>query len=197
MSDDFDTAPVPFMHAGRCRLFVEADAERMGFCPDPGGHYYEALWQLDDGTLVLLVSEEVPPEYGGGWDRSAKALTPDEALYWWLANGGGEGPWGDHLRTLVGRERPRRMRASPDFSQVIWGDREFLFPGDHQRAAVRCLWEAWTTEAPVLTEATVQEEAGLNCRLAQLFQGHPAWGTLIVKAGEKGAKGLFRLADPA
>lgn len=83
-------------------------------------------------------------------------------------------------------------RHSADFSGVLWYGTYHVFTGSQARV-VKALWEAWLNGTPDLRQETLLEVAGREGRLRSLFQGHPAWGTMIV-AGP--LKGLLRLAVP-
>lgn len=88
--------------------------------------------------------------------------------------------------------RPVRLprRHSVDFASVLWnGTLYTLTPA--QGAAVRALWRAARNGTPDLRQETILEAAGSDGgRLSKLFEGHPAWGKLIVPGA---AKGTFRL----
>lgn len=79
---------------------------------------------------------------------------------------------------------------STDFRSVHWFGADYSFTPT-QAAVVRTLWEAWEDGVPELGIATILEAAGSESgRLPPLFQGHPAWGVMIVR-GE--GKGTYRL----
>jgi len=79
---------------------------------------------------------------------------------------------------------------SIDFRAVYWFGVDYSF-APTQAAVVRALWEAWEDGTAELGAATILEAAGSTCdRLPPLFQGHPAWGVMIVR-GE--GKGTYRL----
>jgi len=88
---------------------------------------------------------------------------------------------------------PARKAAyshSSDFRAVHWFGVDYSF-APTQAAVVRALWEAWEDGTQELGVATLLESAGSTCdRLPPLFQGHPAWGVMIVR-GE--GKGTYRL----
>jgi len=78
---------------------------------------------------------------------------------------------------------------SPDFTSVDWGGERYTFSKGQQAAAVRVLWEAGGHS---LTQETIGERVGSDAtrfRLAKLFHGHRAWGTMIVPDG----KGCYRI----
>lgn len=95
------------------------------------------------------------------------------------------------LRDLIERTLP--CRHSVDFASVIWFGTSYAFTGSQARV-VALLWRAWLDGVPNLRQETLLDAAGsVSGRLANLFKGHPAWGTMIVPGA---AKGTFRLADP-
>lgn len=87
---------------------------------------------------------------------------------------------------------PSAPAHSPDFRSVNWFGTVYSFTGN-QAAAVRVLWEAWEAGAPDVGDETllsaVDPEAP-PAKLAYVFNKHPAWGTLIVAGGSKGAHRL-------
>lgn len=81
-------------------------------------------------------------------------------------------------------------RHSIDFASVRWYGTDYVFTGT-QSAAVKLLWAAWEGGTPEVRHDTILAEINSDSdRLAKVFQGHPAWGAMIV-AGD--AKGTFRL----
>lgn len=81
---------------------------------------------------------------------------------------------------------------SEDFSRVRWpGMAEMLF-GEKQAAVVAALWDARGDEDPERDQADLLEIAQSECtRLSDLFRGHEAWGTLVVRGAKRGS---YRLA---
>ena len=88
---------------------------------------------------------------------------------------------------------PLPFRHSADFRSLRWGDTLFSF-SPLQAACVGIMWAALESGTADLSQAHILEEAGsFSDRLRDLFAGHPAFGTLIVKGA---AKGTFRLTPP-
>ena len=98
---------------------------------------------------------------------------------------------------------PSQPTHSADFTSVDWFGVKYEFAKGLQAECVRVLWKAWENRTPSLSEKTIGEEAGSSSdrfRLDHVFkpankktrkrEAHPAWGTMIVRAG----KGVFRLA---
>src|SRR5262249_8972013 len=83
-------------------------------------------------------------------------------------------------------------RHSPDFRSVVWfGEYHSFTKG--QAAVVSILWLTWVVGVPDVGQETLLEKTELETpRLAKVFAGHAAWGTMIVP-GE--TKGSFRLAE--
>ena len=84
-------------------------------------------------------------------------------------------------------------RHGPDFASVVWYGVRYSFTGAQARA-VRVLWEAWLNGTPDVRQETLLDAAGSEGRVRSLFQGHPAFGKMIVAGA---VKGLFRLAAPS
>lgn len=83
-----------------------------------------------------------------------------------------------------------RARHSDDFRSVFWFGKSYVF-SPNQAACVRVLWKNWQNQTPVVGEASIQEEADVNSAMRGIFHGHPAWETMIVRAG----KGALRLEE--
>lgn len=87
-------------------------------------------------------------------------------------------------------ELPAR-RAGAGYRSVVWDGAEYSFT-PLQAAAVAVLWEAWQAGTPDVGGQLVlrridSDRPYLRC----VFEGHPAWGKLIV-AGS--GRGMYRLA---
>jgi hypothetical protein len=86
-------------------------------------------------------------------------------------------------------------RHSIDFRSVHWFGADHTFSAT-QAACVQVLWEAWENGTPEVGQATILEHPEVEAeskRLVDVFKGHPAWGTMIVKGRTAGA---YRLAGP-
>lgn len=82
---------------------------------------------------------------------------------------------------------------SPDYRSVDWYGDAYTFTTT-QAACVKVLWEAWQSGALAMGAQAILTEAGSEGnRLDQLFRGHHAWGTMIVR-GE--TPGTFMLKSP-
>ncbi len=79
---------------------------------------------------------------------------------------------------------PPAVVASPDCGTVKWGDRLFFFTKRRQRAVVAAL-----VRAEGLGGLRFSEFPPGGVR--RLFEGHPAWGTMIVRR-----RGRFAIAEP-
>lgn len=89
---------------------------------------------------------------------------------------------------------PVGAKHAMDFRSVSWFGTEYTFTST-QAACVKVLWEHWAQGTPAVGEITVLDAAGASGeRLRDVFgKGkHPAWGTMIQRAG----KGLYALAEP-
>lgn len=82
-------------------------------------------------------------------------------------------------------------RHSQDFASVYWFGKLYTF-SPNQAACIRVLWEAWNNKTPVLGEPAIQEAAGVDSNLRNVFRDHEAWDTLITSP----SKGRYRLSDP-
>ena len=88
---------------------------------------------------------------------------------------------------------PAGARHGPDFRSVNWFGQSYHF-GESEALAVKVLWEAWEAGTPDVGDRTLLAASGASAtRLADVFRGNPAWGTLIT---EGGSRGTHRLADP-
>ena len=84
------------------------------------------------------------------------------------------------------RSASTTARHSIDFRSVLWFGTAYSFTAS-QAACIRILWQAWENGTPDIGQETVTEAAGLDTpRLAPLFRGHKAWGSMIVPGGTKG-----------
>ncbi len=97
------------------------------------------------------------------------------------------------LFPVDGRPPSRPARHSPDFRSVHWFGTDYYF-STGQAACVKRLWEAWEQGTPDVGQDKILVDAEVECkRLVDLFRGHPAWGTMILRSGPKG---LYRLQEP-
>ena len=85
-------------------------------------------------------------------------------------------------------------RHSCDFISVHWYGTDYTFT-PNQANCVEELWKAWTNGTPEVADGTLVQKAGLgdNQRLRDVFKGHPAWRTMIVRGERRGA---VRLSPP-
>jgi hypothetical protein len=86
-------------------------------------------------------------------------------------------------------------RHSSDFRHVHWFGTDHTFTAT-QAACVKILWNEWENGTPEIGQATILEHPEVESeskRLVDVFKGHPAWGTMIVKGATSGA---HRLAEP-
>lgn len=96
-------------------------------------------------------------------------------------------------------ERPdlRKPWHSADWSQVVWnGAKYYLTP--KQRLVVALLWKAWEDGTQFLSGVYLLNRADSDQpRLAHLFKGSDAWGSLIVSGEPYGGDfDTFCLAPP-
>jgi len=101
-------------------------------------------------------------------------------------------PSAQKIPTAVGAD----VSHSADFRSVRWFGTEYVFTPT-QAACVRVLWGAWEEGSSVVSQTTILDKAdSRGARLRDVFEKgkHPAWKTMIVDGGRKGA---YRLADPA
>jgi hypothetical protein len=94
-------------------------------------------------------------------------------------------------RTLGARAaasaEPARTAHSLDYRSVWWFGRSLHFTKT-QAAVVALLWQAWEAGTPDVGGETLLEAVGSDSkRLAEVFKGHPAWGSMIVQGGTQGA----------
>ena len=81
---------------------------------------------------------------------------------------------------------------SPDFRSAVWHGVAYAFTPTQARV-VEQLWAAWEAGAPEVGNDMLLVEAGSQTEsVADLFEGSPALGTMIVEAGHR----RFRLAPP-
>ena len=117
-------------------------------------------------------------------------FAPDEKL-----------PIGDHILEEIKRaaaslvewwdEQMHGCRHSKDFRSVKWCGQSYLFTKS-QALCVKVMWEASQQGTPEMEGLTILTDAdAAGTRLIDVFRKHPAWGTMIVKGGTKGA---YRLA---
>ncbi len=94
------------------------------------------------------------------------------------------------LSGILRRLQPRKH--GPGFSSVLWDGASYAFSAT-QAAVVAVLWEAFEAGTPEVKQELLLDQAGsVGKRIQGVFEGHPAWGTLIVRGR---AKGTFCLAD--
>jgi hypothetical protein len=97
------------------------------------------------------------------------------------------------LFPVGGRTPSPPANHSPDFRSVQWFGHDYSFTTG-QAACVQRLWEAWEQGNPDVAQQTILLDAGMDsARLVDLFKRHPAWQTMIVRGGSKGA---YRLQGP-
>ena len=84
------------------------------------------------------------------------------------------------------------IKHSEDYRSVKWYGKSYTFTVG-QAGCVKCLWEAWESGTPELSQETVLEAAGVSTqRLSDAFRGNVAWGKMIVKGSTKGS---YRLQE--
>lgn len=97
----------------------------------------------------------------------------------------------DRLARAAGGDS--RIVASDDYRHVRADGQDFEFTAT-QAAAVKVLHDHAMRGTPDVGEGTVLERIDSeSSRLRDVFRGHPAWGTLIVRGATKGTRRL----DPA
>lgn len=99
---------------------------------------------------------------------------------------------GARLLTAPGRAADSTPTHSTDFTSVIWFGRPFEFEKGQQAKSVGLLWAEWEKGPLTLSEKTIGEKIGSSngqFRLAHVFRGHPAWGTMI----QRKRKGVYAL----
>jgi hypothetical protein len=77
-----------------------------------------------------------------------------------------------------GVKPPATIQPSEDFAVVTWGSKEFLFTTELQRLCIKTMY----ANPRGVAEQTIGKNANSNARpfrLAKVFGGHPAWGTMI------------------
>ena len=81
------------------------------------------------------------------------------------------------------------IQFAPDYRQARIGQNGYPFT-PKQADAIRAMYEAWRSGTARLSQQYILAAAESDQkRLAHLFRGHPAWGTLIKGDG----KGNYRL----
>lgn len=74
-----------------------------------------------------------------------------------------------------------------------WFGKVFAFTAN-QSLVVEPLWKGWRRGLPDISHEDLKAYARIKAlRLRDVFKGHPAWGTLIVRGS---ARGTLRLAEP-
>jgi hypothetical protein len=94
---------------------------------------------------------------------------------------------------------PGQASHSDDFTSVNWFGTVYHF-NTTQADCIRLLWAEWERGGFGLSEMTIGDKIGSvsdRYRLAHTFRAkkggcHPAWGTMIRKAG----RGVYRLYPP-
>lgn len=94
-------------------------------------------------------------------------------------------------RTQVATNQPCH---SSDYASVHWFGADYTFTSK-QADAVSEWWAAWQNGTPALHDDTVLAELESNARgkphaLRDLFKGHPAWDTMIVRGPRQGTHQL-------
>jgi hypothetical protein len=145
------------------------------------------------------------PEAAGGWDQLFSEIMP---------------PWKPPAELRVteqGRAAVVRLSMVPapaptavtdptaefshgdDFTWIVFAGVKYDLVKGNQSEAIRALWESWERggrrNGCGLSENTIGAKCGSasdRFRLAQVFRGHPAWGTIIRPSG----KGVFALFLP-
>ena len=87
------------------------------------------------------------------------------------------------------------VKHSTDFRSMLWFGTDYSFT-EKQTSVVRLLLENWEAGTPDVGDETLLQEVDHEAppaRLAVLFRGHDAWGTMIVPGG---TKGTHRLSSP-
>lgn len=142
------------------------------------------LWH----EMIRLSREYARRRYGG---RRAIGLTIH------LRDASHYEPFPDETPAPAAASRVQAWNTGPaprhlsDFRQVYWPGLGTFTLSETQAQVVRILWTAWQAGEAELVQATVLERSGSGAtRLADLFRGHPAWGTLIRWRGQTG---LYRL----
>lgn len=102
------------------------------------------------------------------------------------------------------RAEPTRAEASPapaangvagdEFRSVLWHGKVYGF-SPAQAKVVAALWSARDGGSPDVADAELARAGGVSGgKLAELFNGSPAWGTLIT---EGATRGTHRIAPPS
>ena len=113
------------------------------------------------------------------------------------ANGasGGDGDGGGATRTNA---IPPSCTHANDYSWVIWFGTRHAFAQGNQAQSVRVLWEHWERSGHKdgcgCSERAIGEQIGNDSdyfRLATVFRGHPAWGTMIKPMENRACFALF------
>jgi hypothetical protein len=108
----------------------------------------------------------------------------------------------ERLKSWLRAERARlnpplteACRHSDDYRSARWLGTDYTFTAT-QAACVKVLWQNWEKGTAEVGEDTILEHPQVEAeskRLVDLFKGHPAWKTMIVRGATKGA---YRLAEP-
>jgi hypothetical protein len=98
------------------------------------------------------------------------------------------------LRTQPAAEPKTDGQAADEFRSVLWHGQVYGF-SPAQAKVVAALWAARENGKPdVADEQLLRASGSLNGKLADVFNGSPAWGTLIT---EGAARGTHRIAPPS
>ncbi len=130
---------IVFMDGQRCRLFSVDQVEQCAVNLDGEYHVEETLFRLPDQTWVLYSDHGAGPS-----GQTARVLTDDEALFWWLRNM-------DHRKSM------------PQPLQLLADDRRADGSGERKAAAspsnaqARPLLFNWATIAAALGEKNTKE----------------------------------------
>ncbi len=147
----------------------------------------DELWE----GLIREIREYARRRYGG-----SRAI----GVYIHLADGKSHyEPFPDETPAPRDRARVPRWNSGPapahlsDFRQIYWPDvsPQTFTLSETQALVVKQLWDAWQRGEPEVAQADLLRRAGSESgKLADLFKGHAAWGTLV---RWRGNTGLYRL----
>jgi hypothetical protein len=193
-------------------LYQPARAEDYGFPVDWwAGGATAALWESESfpldatpdsiGQWVLLVKEAGTLDSHKPAVRQASCRVLERALAdAWLICDVLAGRTDRLARDVVegfiaavGGVAPSGYSHSPDFCSVRFAGRIFEFT-TNQRIIVEMLWTAWECGSPIVSYGALQEKVDTDTRIIEMFKGHPAWNTLIIKSDQ--LKDACRLALP-